>query len=357
MAKGRGVTSNDVARRAGVSRATVSVVLNGTASNIRVSEETRQRVLAAADEFGYSPHPLAQALRRQRSGVIGFIPRSSRVTPYEHPVPYLLSVHIAHAAMRRGYHVVEASAETTASRASDELARFLLDRRVDGVVFDGPETAREVQHFVDRGLPVVQVIRPQPGVSTPTVTVDASPGIAAALDHLVGEGHRRIAFLGHGGSHPIDRTRLDCFLAALARHRLAAPGGWLQLVADYSIEDGYAAARALLALPDRPTALFAAGDNLAVGVLQALYEARLRVPDALSLISYDDLFAAHLPPPLTSVAQPLEEVAERAIALIAEQLDRAAEADGGPPRITLPTHLVTRASTRPPRAELAAEGL
>jgi alpha-L-arabinofuranosidase len=82
MAKGRGVTSNDVARRAGVSRATVSVVLNGTASNIRVSEETRQRVLAAADEFGYSPHPLAQALRRQRSGVAEFEGRQVAGIPH-----------------------------------------------------------------------------------------------------------------------------------------------------------------------------------------------------------------------------------------------------------------------------------
>lgn len=351
MAKRYAATSNDVARQAGVSRATVSVVLNGAESNIRVSEKTRQRVLAAATELGYSPHPLAQGLRRQRSGVIGFVPRSSRTSPYEHPVPYLLSVQIAQAAMRRGYHIVEASAETALSRESDELARFLLGRRVDSVIFGGPETAREVRHFVDRGLPVVQLIRPQPTAATATVTVDASPGIAAAIDHLVGERHCRIAFLGHGGSHPIDRARLDCFLATLARHRLAAPDEWVQLVSDYSIEEGYAATRALLALPDRPTALFAAGDNLAVGGLQALYEARLRVPDDLSLISYDDIFAAHLPPPLTSVAQPLAEVAERAIALITEQLDGADDVAGEPAHIVLPTHLTVRGSTGPPRAD------
>lgn len=356
MAKSRAVTSNDVARQTGVSRATVSTVLSGAEGNIRVSDETRRRVLAAAAELGYSPHPLAQALRRQRSGVLGFVPRSSRTTPYEHPVPYLLAVQIAQAAMRRGYHVVEASAETTASRASDELARFLLDRRVDGVLFDSPETAAEVRRFTERGLPVVQLIRPQLAVATPAITVDAAPGIAAALDHLAGLGHRRIAFLGHGGPHPVDRIRRDTFTATLARHGLAAPDAWLRLVDDYSIEEGYAAARALLALPERPTALFAAGDNLALGVLQALYEARLRVPDDLSLVSYDDIFAAHLPPPLTSVVQPLREVAERAIATIAAQLDRGEVAAGEPIPIALPTHLVARASTRPPRAD-SDEGL
>ncbi len=349
MAKPRTITSNDVAREAGVSRATVSIVLSGTAGNIRVSDETRQRVLAAAATLGYSPHPLAQALRRQRSDTIGFVPRFSRTSPYEHPVPYLLSVQIAQAAIRRGFHIVEASAETTASRTSDELARFLLDRRVDGVILDSPETADEVARFAARGLPIVQLIRPQHAVASATLTVDATPGIVAAIDHLVALGHRRIGFLGHGGAHPIDRSRREAFIAALARHDLIAEGGWIRLVSDYSIAESREATLALLAAPTRPTALFAAGDNLALGVLQALYARRLRVPDDLSLISYDDIFAPHLPPPLTSVSQPLRELAERALSLLIDQLDLPADAAPQPHRQqALPTTLVIRESTTAP---------
>lgn len=349
MRKGRTATSDDVARQAGVSRATVSVVLNGTRGNIRVSEATRQRVLSAASELEYTPHPSARALRRQRSGVIGFVPRSFRRTPYDHPVPYLLGIRVAQAAARRGFHVVEASAETEASRGSDEMARFLLSRRVDGVVFDCPDTAEEVRRFLDRGVPVIQLIRPQREAVTPTITVDPSLGVSAALDHLVALGHSRIAFIGHGGEHPADRSRLDCFLAALARLGVGVRPDWLRLVADYGIEEGCAAGRALLTCAERPTALFVTGDNLALGVLQALYQAEVRIPDDLSLITYDDIFAAYLPPPLTSVAQPLEEVAERAIALMTERVDTVGDAGKEPTDVALPTHLTVRGSTQPPR--------
>jgi LacI family transcriptional regulator len=349
MAKSATPTSTDVARQAGVSQATVSGVLNGT--NIRVSDATRVRVLAAAAELGYAPHPAAQALRRRRSGAIGFVPRAFRGTPYEHPVPYHLSIHIARAALGRGWHVVEASAETANARGGGELIQFLLGRRVDGVIFDWPESADEVRHVLDRGVPVVQVIRPQFAAATPTVTVDAAPGIGGAIDHLVALGHRRIAFLGDRGAHPTDRSRLDSFKVALARHGLAVPGEYVCLVTNYASEEGAARTRALLALPRRPTALFAASDSLAIGALHALYEARVHVPDALSLISYDDLFAPHLYPRLTSVAQPLEEVAERAVALLAAQVEQREEATLEPARLALPTRLVVRQSTQVPAAE------
>lgn len=349
MVRSRAVTSYDVAKRAGVSRSIVSGVLNGAMSTMRVSDETRQRVLTAATDLGYSPNPLARALRRQRSNVIGFVPRSSRRSPYEHPVPFLLGLHIARAAMRRGYHVVEASAETASSRESEELTRFLLDRRIDGVILDSPETIVEVQRFVDHGIPVVQVIRPQTAVATPSIVVDAGPGIAAGIDHLVESGHRRIAYIGHGGLHPVDHDRFTCFTAMVARHGIDVPPEWLHLVPDYGIAEGYTAGRALFVHPERPTALFVAGDNLALGVLQALYEVHVRVPDALSLVSYDDIFATHLAPPLTSVTQPIEEVAERAMTFITGHLDGDHSPVAPEPAVALPSRLTVRASTGRPR--------
>jgi DNA-binding LacI/PurR family transcriptional regulator len=323
MAKSRAATSYDVARDAGVSQATVSAVLTGRQGSIRVSEATRQRVLAAARALHYSPNTLAQALRRQRSGIIGFVPPPAPASRAEPPLPimHLLGLHVARAAVRRGYHVLEASPETATTRGGEELVEFLFSRRVDGMIFDRPHSPDDVQCFLDRGVPVVQLLRPRLSVATITVTVDPEPGITAAIEHLAALGHRRIAVLGKSLRHPVDQARLDCFRAALARQELALPEEYVQLGRTYGTSEGYALTRALLALPVRPTALFAASEGLALGALRALYAAGVRVPDAMSLISYDDTFAAYLYPPVTSVAQPVEEVAERAVALILERLD------------------------------------
>lgn len=366
MGQRRSPTSTDVAKRAGVSRVTVSTVLNGRHGTVRVSEATRQRVLAAVAELNYVPHPMAQALRRRQSRTIGFVPRPSRGLPMEEPVPYLLGINVAHAAIRRGYHLVEASAETTTSRRGDDLVQFLLDRRVDGVIFDCPGSESEVQRCVDHSLPVVQLMRPQFAVPTPAIIVNAADGIVDAIDHLVALGHHAIAFLGTDSPHPIDRARFDGFLTALARHGIAAPAAHLRLgVARSLIEEGYDFALALVALSARPTAIFAAGDPLALGALRALYEARVRVPDDMSLISYDDTVAPHLYPPLTSVSQPLAAVADRAIALIADAVEgwrpdgiSSADPDAASAPIVLPTRLTIRDSTRAPSegATLSREG-
>ncbi len=230
------------------------------------------------------------------------------------------------------------------SDSNAELIQFLTRYRVDGVILDSPETASLVQHFAESGLPTVQVMRPQLAVDTPTVTVDAWPGITAAIDHLVAQGHRQIAFLGSSDPHPVSQARLECFTAALTRHRLPMPDAYVRLATAYSPAEGRALTDVLMALTDPPTAIFAAGDNLASGVTQVLYDAHVRIPDMVSLISYDDTFVKHLSPPLTSVTQPLTEVAEQAIALITERLGQPGTE--GPRHIVLPSHLTIRESTR-----------
>ncbi len=351
MAKARPVTSYDVAAQAGVSQATVSVVLSGRQSSIRVSEATRQRVLAAAAALDYSPNSLAQAFRQQRSGIIGFVPRLERAAPEQSlPVMYLLGQHIARTAIAHRYHVLEASAESEGMRTGEDSVEFMLSRRVDGVIFDRPYSADEVRHFADRGVAVVQLIRPQIAVPTAIIAVDAAPGIEAAVAHLVALGHRRIALIGHDNAHPAVRSRLDAFAAALARRQIAVPPDYIQLRGVSDIAQGNDAARSLLALPVRPTALVATAEALALGALRSLYAARVRVPEEMSVIGYDDAFSVHLYPPLTSVAQPFREVAERAVGLILEQL-HGLNGQGGatePTHIVLPTTLVIRESTGPP---------
>jgi LacI family transcriptional regulator len=339
-------TSRDVALRAGVSRSIVSGVLNGTMSTMRVSEETRLRILAAAEELGYTPNPVAQALRRKRSNVLGFVPRSNRLNPYDSPVPFLLAVHLTHAGTEHGYHFVTANPETPDLDNTDRLIQFLIGRHVDGIVLDSPPDAAEVAQLVERRIPVVQMIRPQHDVSTPTIMIDARPGTAEAIEHLIEAGHRDIAFIGIGGDHPVDRARLDTFREVLAAAGIAAREEWTILVRAYNTANGRDAAAELMRHPSLPTALFVAGDNLAAGVLQHLYERGVRVPDHLSVISYDDIYAGHLAPPLTSVNQPLQAAASQAVELLARQIDATAPDRGEPRSIVLPTHLVVRGSVR-----------
>ena len=348
MSKPPTVTSTDVARQAGVSRATVSAVLNGTQGNIRVSEETHRRVRAVAASLGYSPHPAAQALRRQRSRTIAFVPRTMHATEFGHPIAYQLGLHADRAAARLGYHVIEVSPEPNATDHGEGLIDFLLSRRPDGVVFDAPTTAHAVEAMVTRGIPVVQLIRPQFAVATPTIIVDAAQGVTDAADHLVALGHRRIAFLGTNDPHLANSSRFDHFIAALARHAITIPETYIALGADYTMECGIALTRTLLGRSPLPTALFAASEFFAIGALRALHEARVWVPDDISLISYDDLYAPILYPPITSVAQPLREVAEQAISLIVTTIEGGAAAQQPPAHIVLPTELHVRASTRPP---------
>jgi LacI family transcriptional regulator len=313
---------------------------------MRVSEETRERILTAAAELGYTPNPAARALRRRRSNVLGFVPRADRMTPYDSPVPFLLTMHLAQAGIQHGYHFVEASTESVSRHGKDDLVRFLLGRHVDGIVLDSPESAEEVARLIDRRLPVVQMIRPQHAVQTPSVVIDAVPGTTEAIEHLIACGHREIGFIGTSGQHVVDRSRLETFRQVLAANHIEPREQWVALVENYNPDHGRDAAKEMFATSDRPTALFVAGDNLALGVLQQLYEQGIRIPAEVSVISYDDIFAGYLIPPLTSVHQPLREAADRAVELLAQEIDTPETDRRDPVPVRLPAHLVQRGSVR-----------
>jgi len=317
-------------------------VFSGT-RGIRVSQETRERVLAVAAELNYSPNPMAQALRRQKSGIIGFIRRMGTST-----TTTVVDEYVARTAMSHGWHVLEASIDRERAGDSEEVAQFMLSRRVDGVIFALPGSPEEVQRFADRGIPIVQILRPQTAVPTSTVIVDSAPGIEAAVEHLVGQGHQRIGFIGCLDAHPANSSRLTHFRRALLQHRITLPDEYVQLGRTYELAEGYLFAHTLLALPERPTAIFAAAEILALGAYQALHQARVRVPEEMSVIAYDDLFAQYACPPLTSVAQPFREVAGQAVTLILNTLDNTSNQALEPVQIVLPTRLVIRASTHPP---------
>jgi LacI family transcriptional regulator len=146
----------------------------------------------------------------------------------------------------------------------------------------------------------------------------------------------------------VDRNRRETFLDELAQCGIAVPSRHVCLVSDYGLAQGRQATASLLAAPDPPTAIFMASDGLALGALRALYDARIRVPDEMSLVSYDDTIAAELYPPLSSISQPLAQVASSAVSLLLERIENPNEPPT--PHLSLPTHFVTRSSTSPPGA-------
>lgn len=349
---GKAPTSAEVALRAGVSRSIVSVVLNGSTANSRVSKTTRAHVIAVAEELGYRANRNAQSLRSQRSGVVGFIPRLSRGSMVEDTVPFIMSIELARAAVRRGIHVIEASAETAASREGRELVQFLLDWQVDGVIVDNPPSDREIGHFIDAGLRVVQLFRPVDGTISPQITINPMEGMNEAINHLCSLGHERIAYIGSADAHPVDIARTEAFRHALSHCHLDDVPARLRLAPNYYTAEGYAEMRTLLALPfaERPTAVVIGGDPAAIGALRALYEARIRVPEHMSVISYDDSIAGYQVPPLTSVSQPFSDIANQALAMLA--VDRMSLVLNGKEHLNLilPTRLTIRDSTAPPYA-------
>ncbi len=339
-------TSVDVARLASVSQATVSVVLNDKSSNIRVSEATRQRVLDAAAQLNYSPNPVARALRRKRNSIIAYIPRSHRALPGERPGPYLLNAHIARFAMQRGYHAIEMSTEDDST--PDELLQSLLDRRVDGVIFHKPDDPAKVRKIVEYGLPIVQLMRPQFEIETSTVTVDMHKGLTDAVNHLVDLGHRNIAFLDHDDALGVPGSRDELFQAALAKRGLEVSPEYVRRLSGDMLEQASRETRSVLMLSPRPTAIFSASGGITLGVLRTLYDEEVRVPDAVSVLSLDDIFAPLVYPPVTYVNPTLERAAEVAVELLLTQVEDDSDTEFAPRHIELPTELIVQRSTRPP---------
>jgi DNA-binding LacI/PurR family transcriptional regulator len=331
----------DVARVAGVSHQTVSRVIN-EADHVR--PETRERVLRAMVELDYRPNPVARALVTGRSHTLGVV--SFDTTLYG-PASTLFG--IERAAHAEGYFVSIISV-TSLDRASVLGAvERLRAQGVDGVLLITPqESAAQAVLDVPADMPVVAV-EAGPEEAIPVVAVDQVAGAMAAVRHLLELGHRTVWHVAGPGDWLEARQRIDGWAAALEEAGADAPP---LLSGDWSARSGYELARRLSTVRD-VTAVFAANDQMALGVLRALHEAGRSVPGEVSVVGFDDIpEAEYLSPPLTTVRQDFDEVGRRCIAALLRLIE-ADRPDGPdrpepPPRVA-PT-LVGRASTAPPRA-------
>ncbi|MBI3962744.1 MAG: LacI family DNA-binding transcriptional regulator [Deinococcus sp.] len=326
----------DVAKLAGVSPATVSRVLNRPEL---VAERLRDQVHRAMARLGYAPNALARGLRTRHTGVLGLI-----VPDIAHPFFAEVVRGVEDVASREGYRVFLCNTDENPDKEEKYVAE-LLNHRVEGIIFISSSNSR-AQLTSSSDVPVVVVDRRVSLDDLHEVLCDDVLGGRLATEHLLSLEHRHLAFLGGPQVIPNNADRLRGCREALAQAQLALDQA---LVAEVlvRVEAGERATEQLLDTGRYFSALFAANDLLAIGAVRALRARGLEVPGDVSVVGYDDVwFAAHLSPPLTTVAQPKRELGERAM----QRLLALVRGQAPPERLVrmLPA-LVVRQSTAPPR--------
>jgi LacI family repressor for deo operon, udp, cdd, tsx, nupC, and nupG len=333
-----------VAKRAGVSTATVSRVMSQPDI---VSPSTRHRVLQAVEDLGYTPNSAARHLRTLRSGKL-----LVTVPDISNPFFALILQGIEDAAHRDGYAVLLGDTQHDETR-EERYALMLRRKEADGLIFLGhrlPEAAQAfIRSIAPRCAPVVNSCEFSSRLGVPGVHIDNAKAAADAMDHLYHLGHQRIGIVTGPLVSPLSRDRLR---GVRMRAKLAGAESTLEIVAgNFSIESGAEGADRLLSLAAPPTAIFCFNDEMAIGVLDVARQRGVRVPRDLSVVGFDDIrFARFVDPPLTTIAQPMRDIGEASVRLLLDILHGRITT---PQSITLPHTLIIRSTTAP--VDIAAE--
>jgi DNA-binding LacI/PurR family transcriptional regulator len=339
--RGRGPTIVDVARRAGVSKGAVSFALNDRPG---VAAGTRDRILAAARELGWQPSTRARALSRSRAYAVGLVMRRAPELLGADPFFPQFLAGVESALAERGSALVLQVVGDDDEAEADSYRRLAAQGRVDGVFLnDMLVDDHRFDLLAGLGLPAVAVGRPAGPCPFPMVTVDDRQGVARTVEHLLGLGHRRIAFVGGTEGYVHSSSRRAAWRQVLEAAGVAPGPG---LVADFTGPGGAAATQVLLDLPDPPTAIVYANDVMAIAGMGVAIGLGLQVPGDLSVTGFDDVpLAAHLAPPLTTVRQDAMGWGRAA----AEVLLAVGEGRPATDVELAPAAPVFRASTGPPR--------
>jgi LacI family transcriptional regulator len=326
------VTIKDVARKARVSIATVSRALNNTGT---VRPEIRERVLDAAHKLRYTPHGGARSLIVGRTHTIGLL------LPDLHGEYFSELIRgVDRAARGRGLHLLVSSSHGSASEATSAVRA--LNGRVDGLLAMVPgEDAGILQEAMPHALPTVLLNSRNTNTEYPTLLVDDFGGARAMVRHLLERGYRRIVHLRGAEGNFQAEERVRGYRAGLRGSEAAAP---VVLQGDFTEESGYRAGKLLAAQSERPEAVFAANDMMAVGCLVALREAGLRVPQDVALAGFDDIpLARFLTPPLTTARADIAALGVRALERLAGLIE-AKNPQADPATERLAVTIVVRAS-------------
>ncbi|MGB9181888.1 MAG: LacI family DNA-binding transcriptional regulator [Pyrinomonadaceae bacterium] len=330
----------DVAREAGVSTATVSHVINNTRF---VSAETRERVERAIEKCGYYPNAHARSLASGRSQMLGVI-----VSDIANPFFPELVKSIEAEAFKRGYDVLLLNTNYDAERTSHYVRR-IIQRKAAGVALMTSELDLSlIDELARRHISVVFLDLGSVGPCMSNLIVDYAAGIQEAVRHLVEFGHQRFAYVGGPNRLRSAVKRFEAFRDSLAEYLPTAPPPEIY-EGDFRMESGQRIAREMLSAGELPTAVVAANDMMALGVMRELRAAGIHIPRDISIVGFDDIaFASLTDPPLTTVCLPREELGQRAVEALMSSIEQP-EKQGV--EIHVQTYLVKRASTGHARAE------
>jgi DNA-binding LacI/PurR family transcriptional regulator len=328
----------DVAREAGVSTATVSHVINGTKY---VTDDTRKRVQEAVERCEYHPNAHARSLASGRSNMLGLL-----VSDIANPFFPEVIKSIESAAFEHGYNVILLNTNYDPERAA-EYVRRLSELKMAGVALLTSELDSELFHEITRRqVSVVFDSTDLEGDHMSNICVDYAAGIEEAVRHLVSLGHRRIAHIAGASRIPSGIIRRDAFLDFMARHLPDEPKPAVY-EGDFRLDGGRRAASEILAAPELPTAVIAANDMMALGAMREFRKAGLSIPADISVVGFDDIaFAALSEPPLTTVCSPRAEIGRRVVEALVMMIEHPEQRGS---ELRIPTHLITRDSTAPPR--------
>lgn len=332
-------TSIDVAKLAGVSRTTVSFVLNNFPDS-NISENTRQRVIEAARQLNYHPNASGRKLASGKSKMIGLVRLQSIEQVFNDAFLLQVFVGIEQAASKWGFHVLLKHLD---HEKTDGYSQLITENHVDGIILSGPlQNDPELIQLHKEGVPII-LLGQMANTNIPFVDVNAEFGSKMAVDHLISCGHKRIAMITNAKmEYSSAQQRKSGYLKAIKNAKIKVDESLIK-EGDFTPASGYEAMKDLLSLPPYPTAVFVASDVVAIGAIQAIKQAGLRIPQDIEIIGFDDVpMAEFYDPPLSTVRLPAFDLGR----LAGDQLIKMILGnDTDLPGVLLETELILREST------------
>ncbi|CUU05228.1 transcriptional regulator, LacI family [Candidatus Kryptobacter tengchongensis] len=330
------VTIKDVAKKAGLSISTVSLVINNKG---KVGEETRKKVLQAIEELGYYPTRSARNLASRKTGNLGFILTEEHFSRSE---PFYTKIFLGTEFESRTHNYYILLTTIPSQFSKNSIPRFLLENNVDGVIFAGKVNQKYVKYVEEMGIPYILVDYDLPGRKVPAVMIDNVRGGEIATEHLLNLGYKKIAFIGGDIQHPSIKGRFEGYKRALEKAGIICEEKlYITDEPDTRLINGFKACEKLFN-SIKPDAIFAANDAMAIGCIKFLKIKGIKIPDDIAIVGFDDIEACiHIEPRLTTIRVEKEELGIIAVKRIVEMIENP---DYGINRVYVPVKLVIRDS-------------
>lgn len=333
------ITLRHIALKLGVSVATVSRVLNGKSAKYRISKKTQEIIQKAAQELNYSPNQLARSLRLNRSNTIAYInPDISN--------PFFSSIgkSIVKHARKSGYSIILGDSEES-TEMELSLLKVMMGRKVDGLIISPVGiNSTHLEELFNKRVPIVLLDRYFPGVNIPYVASDNYHGALEALSLLIENGHTKIACIQGLKNTSPNNDRVRGYIDAHKKYHLPVDPG-LIVGESFGEDNGYIETKLLVRKKHTPTAIFAVSNLISLGALKALKEENYKVPDDMSIVSFDDQpYSQFLSTPMTTVSQQSFQIGQIAVKMIIDQIE--SKTDVEQKSVLLPTKLVIRNSVK-----------